>query len=121
MKDKILWLLTGLLLAMPMAAWAYRTTLVTESSHEDLVFFEGKKSCATTATQLDARVVANVSFINNSGGSIYVSDDSSVASTDTEIKDGGSMNSVRIQNMNQVWCIAVTTAKDLHFVGLEGG
>lgn len=104
-----------------LGAYAQKPVLVQETAHEDLVFFEGKLNCDTTATPFLSRAVVSVTLINNSAGSIFISDDSSVAITDTEIVPGGSLNNIKIQNMSQMQCIAVTAAKDMHFVGLESG
>ncbi len=120
MRDKIIGFIWALCLIIPLTAIAQRTLITTEMGHEDLVFFEGKVNCGTSATQVSADFrVAKVAFVNNSGGSIFISDDSSVASTDTEVIDTGSVNDLAIVNLNQIYCLAVTSAKDLHYIGIR--
>lgn len=116
MKNK---LLIAILVAIPLTVFAADPDLIIPHSHTDLTFFEGNISCDTTATQLLTRKIAKVSFINNSGGSIYISDDNAVSTGDTEIKDGVPLNNILVRDMNQVWCIASGVAKTLHFVGTE--
>lgn len=98
-----------------------RPDFVKEIPHPDLNFFEGKKACGTTATQLDSRVVTKFHLKNDSADDIFISDDSSVAVTDTKIATGGNpLNDMQSPNMNEVWCITDGAgARDLHFIGWE--
>lgn len=120
MKDRAIGFIWACCLFVPLAAIAQRTLITTEMGHEDLVFFEGKKLCGTSQTQVNSDFrVAKVAFVNNSGGSIFFSDDTSVAVTDTEVIDTGSLNDLAITNLNQVYCIADSSAKTIHYVGIR--
>lgn len=77
------------------------------------------QQCETTCTQFTSLLVRDATIVNKSGATVQLSDNSSCTTSDGDLDDNDAFETDgNIANLNQLFCIATSSAKvlDIHAI-----